>query len=234
MDLVGLSQWIYPNKCILCGKILSNKMDFFCHQCESHMSRHGMCKKCGKPYAPQAICPYCDEMPEEVTRIVSLFPYIDLYQQSVLRWKYKGIRKYGKGFAFLIAEELLKREGIPIDGIIPIPISPNRYEQRGFNQALDLANEISTLTHIPVYDILRRTKKTKPQSACTKKERHRNIRGTIAIEGTLPLEQVKNIALVDDIYTTGSTVRECIRILNTLEERRRPMFFFVITVCIGG
>lgn len=237
MGLNVLKKWVYPDKCIVCGKLLESsgmvQYQYFCHHCESHMMSEGVCKRCGKPYAPAGECLYCDEIPQEVTAIRSLFPYIDFYKESVLRWKYKGVRKYSKGFASLMASELLTKEDFMIDGFIPIPIAPNRYNQRGFNQALDLANELSTLTQIPVYDILRRTKNSKPQSACSKDERRQNIRGTIEVSGTLPITRPKHLALVDDIYTTGSTVLECIQVLNGLNREEELEVFYVLTVCMS-
>ena len=96
--------------------------------------------------------------------------------------------------------------------LVPIPLAPSRMKKRGFNQALDLALEISRLSGIPVVDCLRRCKDTKPQAQCDKKEREKNVYKSMIF--TKPsLKEVNDIILIDDIYTTGSTIKECIRVL---------------------
>ncbi|MGL4346196.1 MAG: ComF family protein, partial [Cellulosilyticaceae bacterium] len=103
-----------------------------------------------------------------------------------------------------------------IDGLIPVPVSPKRYRKRGFNQAYDLAREVSVHTHVPVYDLLRRIRNTKPQSECTKAQRASNVKGSIGInsQNLQKIDKIlKKVAIIDDIYTTGSTARECAKML---------------------
>ncbi len=227
-----LREIVFPNKCMICGKLLAHPKEPFCNACEEHIYSQAACKRCGKLFAEVDTCPYCEAMPEGVTRIRALFPYVDFYKESVLRWKYKGVRKYRKGYAKLIAQMLLQDTTLHYDAIVPVPIAPNRYEVRGFNQAGDLAREIGVLTSKPVYDLLRRTKRTKPQSACTKQERLGNVSHTMQMTAPLP-SAVHTILLVDDIYTTGSTVRECIRAINAQGSRGEWLQFVVFVVCMG-
>lgn len=231
----AIRTWIYPDKCMICRKLLTDvngTVQCICCACEQELFNQHICSKCGKPYAVEDTCLYCGEMPRGITRIMSLFPYRDDYKASVKRWKYKGIRRYGAGFAKLMASELIGREGVSIDVLIPIPISDKRYAERGFNQALDLAREVSKLTNIPVYDVLSRNKNTKPQSACTKQERRENIRGSIKVNGAISDLAHKNIAFIDDIYTTGSTVQECIKVIKeNVEDINEEVY--VLTVCLA-
>lgn len=205
----------YPAKCIVCGQILDIPLEaaeqhYFCEACLS-----------GVIEGPQA--PYDEAQdPEYPLLIHALFPYKDGYQYSVLKWKYQGVRKYARGYGQLMA--LASVNWRDIDLIVPVPVSPHRYQKRGFNQALDLGREISRLTGVPVCDLLRRIRNTKPQSECTKTERKSNITGSIGIhEKNLQsyTGDLRHIVLIDDIYTTGSTARECAHVLQQIRQDQR-------------
>jgi ComF family protein len=101
----------------------------------------------------------------------------------------------------------------PIDIIVPVPISKGNLKQRGFNQSELLAKQISKVVKRRMYPhLLRRIKETPSQRELTREERVENL--LCAFEVTDPaLVKGKNVLLVDDVYTTGSTIRECTRIL---------------------
>ncbi|MGL4738813.1 MAG: ComF family protein [Cellulosilyticaceae bacterium] len=213
---------LYPAKCIVCGQILDVPLEeageqYFCEECLKGLFE-----------MPQA--PYDEEGdPEHPLVVHALFPYVDDYQYSVLRWKYQGIRKYAKGYGQLMA--LGQIDWREVDVIVPVPVSPHRYHKRGFNQALDLAGEIGKLTGVPVCDLLLRTRDTKPQSECSKAERRSNIKGSIGIcEKNLQSypQRLRHVVLVDDIYTTGSTARECAKVLRAL----RPDQYVQVSVLV--
>ncbi len=96
--------------------------------------------------------------------------------------------------------------------IIPIPLHPSRKRVRGYNQAEILADELSLLTGIPARnDILYRIKRTSPQKKLDGSGRRKNLRGAFAVKRGENLPQ--NVLLIDDIYTTGSTVERCAKML---------------------
>ena len=237
--ILALRKLIYPPKCIVCTQLLDEKKDhdYVCPKCHHHILREHICPICSKPYSIDGTsCPYCDEVPSSITQIIALYPYSSIYKRSVLRWKYKGIRKYGKGFATLIEEEKEVLKELDIQALIPVPVSAKRYQERGFNQAYDLAYHLSEKLGVPLYDMLVRNKHTKPQSKCTKAERAKNIRNTISVSSIpydiLGKREKINIAIIDDIYTTGSTVRESVRVLS--EEKNISIGnVYVIVVCVG-
>lgn len=97
--------------------------------------------------------------------------------------------------------------------IIPVPLHPKKLRERGFNQSLILAREISKKFSIPLdFMTLRRHINTEPQVSLGKKNREANVHGAFLV--TEP-EKIKGrrIILVDDVYTSGSTVKECARVL---------------------
>ncbi len=92
------------------------------------------------------------------------------------------------------------------DCLVPVPLHPTRYRQRGFNQSLEIARFVATRQRIPLRpELCRRTRATPPQRHLNARERHRNLRGaftaTTAVRGL-------NVAVIDDVMTTGATVGE--------------------------
>ncbi|NMA84513.1 MAG: ComF family protein, partial [Epulopiscium sp.] len=117
-----------------------------------------------------------------------------------------------------------------IDLIIPVPVSKERLEERGYNQAEEIAKHLSKISKIPYNrDILIRKKDTRPQSGFNPNQRTKNIRNAFVTTSQLPAKH-KVILIIDDIYTTGSTINECSRILlNSGAEKT-----YSSVVCIGS
>jgi ComF family protein len=98
-----------------------------------------------------------------------------------------------------------------VEALVPVPMSPERERERGYNPAALLANGLSSKTQIRTKPLLRKTRPTRPQMSLSREERSRNPRGAYQVaEGTiLPAK----IILVDDVFTTGSTLEECAKVL---------------------
>ncbi|MGL4362142.1 MAG: ComF family protein [Cellulosilyticaceae bacterium] len=233
-------QWkkfIYPNKCIVCGQIIEAiNTDNICDKCMmGQFNQSEICEVCGKPYGNEKMCLWCREMPQCLDKVQSLFPYKGYYKESIKRWKYDGFRKYGISYGKLIGytlkEQNLDKE---YDAIIPIPLAPNRYKKRGFNQAYDLAVEVGKILDVPVYDMFYRIGDMKPQSDCKKEERYANIKNRIAIYPNIFNGKLKNILFVDDIYTTGSTVRECVQVIRKMTNHDEKCIYHIVTVCMAS
>ncbi len=226
-----IKQLVFPNKCIICRKLIQLG-DSICAKCETKIVTQNRCPKCLFPYEFEEKCIFCGDIKLEIDSIKSLFRYDGAVKKSIFRWKYTGIRKYAQGYALLLAEHIPIDVVKEIDALIPTPISKKRFKKRGFNQALDLAQHLGAEIGIPVHDILERHKNTKPQSKCEDEiEREKNIRNSISIKrlGVDILSSSKpNFAIVDDIYTTGSTIRECIKVLKTQYDVGK---IYVFVVC---
>jgi ComF family protein len=96
--------------------------------------------------------------------------------------------------------------------LVPVPLHPNRERERGYNQSSYITRLLSALTHIPITEhAIERVRETLPQAQCkSKKERLHNIHGAFLVIEPSALEG-KTIMLVDDVVTTGSTIREITR-----------------------
>lgn len=204
--------YIYPNKCMLCHHILSELDDaFICRMCYDKICTETEQLSRIKEDGYENLEEYIELQEYNPRKIISLFPYEGEYRKAILRWKYRGIRKYAKGFAKLLVDKgIFEKEDEGQTVLIPIPLAPSRMKKRGFNQAQDLAREISKQTGLRVLDCLKRTRNTKPQTSCSKEERYLNAKDSMCITKKGDIK-VKSVILIDDIYTTGSTIREAIR-----------------------
>ncbi|MGQ9645752.1 MAG: ComF family protein [Thermodesulfobacteriota bacterium] len=140
--------------------------------------------------------------------------YEGVFQKAIHRWKYEGIVGLSPLFGEWMAAALPQYwDPKCFDLILPVPLHKERLRERGFNQALLLARELSRRTGIPYgKNILQKKRPTLPQVQLSGAERERAVRKSFhVLEGeTL---KGKTILLVDDVYTTGSTVNECSRVL---------------------
>lgn len=135
-------------------------------------------------------------------------------QETIHRWKYEGKTSLTPFFGQWMAEGLLRFWDPPcFDVLIPVPLHVKRLRERGFNQALLLAREVSRRTGISYQKrVLRKKKPTVPQVNLSGVDRERGIRGVFHLVGSEKLEG-KSVLLIDDVYTTGATVNECAKIL---------------------
>jgi len=111
--------------------------------------------------------------------------------------------------------EILEKEEFSkdFDYIMPVPLHLSRKRERGYNQSRILAEEISKTVSVPLLEkVLIRKKKTKDQTHLSPEERERNVRGAFVARADSTLRG-KKVILVDDVMTTGATLKECARVL---------------------
>jgi ComF family protein len=150
--------------------------------------------------------------PFNIARAVG--PYEDSYRIAIKVFKFLCRKYLGIKMAKMMAEVVRTEPRFDnIDMIVPVPISQKNLRERGFNQTEILASQISKELKISVDNhILQRIKETPPQRELSREERQRNL--LYAFEVKEPNKIIgKNILLVDDVFTTGSTSRECARVL---------------------
>jgi len=130
-------------------------------------------------------------------------------EEAIKQLKYHGIKR----LASPLSELLLKTSLPDVDAIIPVPLHGKRLRERGFNQSALIAKGISKRLHRPLLiNTLIRTRYTTPQVNLTAREREKNIKGAFSVIDGEDI-QGKDIMLIDDVFTTGATVRECSKVL---------------------
>ena len=182
---------------------------------------------CGKPLKDETeeYCADCRKRKSYITQGKALWLHRDPVPAAVYRFKYKNRRSYGKIFAREMVEQYEKQIGrwqSPGD-YSGSAASAQKRRKRGYNQAEILAEEIGVLTGIPVRkDVLFRIRKTVPQKNLDTEGRKKNLQGAFAVSGKW--RPVKNVLLVDDIYTTGSTVEHAAKVLRKAGSRKCLFF----------
>lgn len=147
---------------------------------------------------------------------------------AIYAFKYQNRRIYGEVFGQELTEKygrFLKQRRITL--IVPIPLHKKRLRRRGYNQAELVARVLSERTGIPMdADALVRVKATCPQKTLSGRERRENIQGAFVARKRI---RCRNVALIDDIYTTGSTLDEAAKALRKAGAEK----VYFLTISIG-
>lgn len=224
---------LYPKKCPFCRTILAKDEDGICKKCRRAIIpiEEPRCMKCGKPLlkAEEEYCFDCKKYNHEFEDGISLWIHKPPVSDALYRFKYNGLKCYGEVFA----KEAVKNfydymDKRNIDAFVPIPLSTKRYRIRGYNQAEILAEELSKLTEIPVKNVLKRVRETNPQKQLNDLERKKNIKDAFAVK---EVDALKSVMLIDDIYTTGSTLDEAAKTLKN--EGVSKVHFLTISIGQG-
>lgn len=207
---------LFPKSCPVCDGIISYDQ-IICEKCvpKIHFIEGARCKKCSKQLVDKEVeyCSDCGKSNHIYKSGIAAFLYDDVVSKSIYRFKYHNRRTYAEFYGSYIA----KRYGGQIkawdaDVIIPVPIHQRKMIKRGYNQAELIARELAKNIGIPVdNNLLIRVVNTKPQKEMTKAERKKNLEKAFKIATNVV--EYNKVILVDDIYTTGSTIDECARIL---------------------
>lgn len=177
-----------------------------------------LCGCCGRPFATAGgmdhLCGDCILDPPPFFAARSALRYEKSTRELIHSFKYGYKVMLRRPLALLAAPHLDRFvAGFGPDLILPVPLHVRRLRQRGFNQALLVAELFSSRWHIPLSrDNLRRTRWTEPQINLSATERADNVRGAFSLAHPECLAG-KKVLVVDDVYTTGSTVKECCRVL---------------------
>lgn len=236
MHLVDL---IFPRRCPLCNEIVIPKDKKACIACTDKLQpiEEPSCKKCNKPMMieEQEYCYDCVKSEHHYERGFAIYVYEGRIKKALLDYKYQGKQEFASFFIDQIiyyAGERLRR--LSVDLIVAVPLHSRKHRMRGFNQAQLIAQGIGEFLKVPVCtNLLIRTKYTTPQKKLNDKERLQNLERAFAVnQGSIPYQSglhQKKILIVDDIYTTGSTIEACTK---TLIKADCGKVYFV-TVCVG-
>lgn len=174
-----------------------------------------LCKNCGKEIRRYLINLEKSDKNENI-RIKKFFvlKYDGIVRKNIIKYKFNDKPYLYKMFSKIILEDKKACEFIKsYDIIIPVPVHKARKSKRGYNQSELIAKEISKELKIKTYsDVLIKINNNKVQSTLNKNERKENVKNAYKIINEQKINN-KNIIIFDDIYTTGSTINECIKTL---------------------
>jgi ComF family protein len=176
------------------------------------------CTVCGIPFLTAGgcdhVCGGCIRQQPHFTAARAAVQFEGPVRELVHRFKYGKLVQHCRPLGLLMADRLREPAvAAEADLVIPVPLHIRRLRERGFNQAVLLAEIVAKQWRLPLSrDNLRRTRWTEPQISLSAAERQENVRGAFAVHDEAGVRN-RRIILVDDVYTTGSTVDECARTL---------------------
>lgn len=223
---------MYPPRCPICHDIVEPGFQMICGSCMKQLPfvTAPKCTKCGKP-VPEGddLCYDCSVTAHAFTEGMGIFLYNEVMRKSMHYFKYMSRKEYGAFYAAAVwrfGRNTLKRWNPQV--IVPIPIHKSRRRERGYNQAEVVAELLAGYMGIPVEkNILKRVNKTIAQKELTVEERRGNLKNAFVVNNaSVPWERV---LLLDDIYTTGSTMDAAASALKKYGIRE----IYCLSVCIG-
>lgn len=213
----GLLWRLLPPTCLLCGDRGQPGLDL-CAGCHGDLPvPDAACERCGRRLPRNAVCGACQRRPPPFDAVLSGFEYAMPVDWLVHRFKFGGRLECGRVLSECLARELVARGAGRPDALVPVPLHRRRLRERGFDQAMEIARLLSVRLDVPLDDHrLVRSRATEQQSTLDARQRRRNLRGAFRVAG----KNRKNVAVVDDVLTTGSTAAECARVLKRAGCRR--------------
>ena len=216
-----LFEIFFPRSCLHCGDAVEySDYRFLCSACsrELFLSKPPSCSTCGYPFfgmlAGPRICPHCAELDP-------------LFEQGKTLFLAKGparsiihALKYQSGF-YVLEDVRLMIAKIPsykgyFDGaiLVPVPLHPTKERERGFNQSLVIAKSLNDATMAKgLQELLVRKMYTQTQTRLSRAARHQNVKNAFALASDAVVISNQTYILIDDVFTTGSTLNSCAAVL---------------------
>ena len=205
---------LLPSRCLLCGGHGANGRDL-CSGCRADMPINSCCcARCALPLEhPAERCGICLKREPPFASAWAPFRYghpLDLLES---RFKFHRDLAAGRLLSQLMIEAAGAQEpGFLPEGLLCVPLHLERLRERGYNQALELAKPLAKALNIPLNtDALIRVRSTSAQTGLDAKARRRNLHDAFAVLANAKLPA--HVAILDDVMTTGTTLRECARVL---------------------
>ncbi len=216
-----LMEVFFPRSCVHCQSgVEDSDYAFLCRACsrELFLSKSPTCTTCGYPFfgmiAGPKICPHCAELNPLFDEGKTLFLAKGVARSLIHELKYKA--------GFYVLEDIRRmierapgyRDYFRDSTLVPVPLHPTKLRERGFNQSERIAAMLLQLTEgTELQNLLRRTVFTKTQTRLSRSARHQNVKNAFALAPDAVVIPDHTYILVDDVFTTGSTLNACAAVL---------------------
>ena len=217
----------FPQCCLICGKTLLEGEEYLCFQCLSNIPRTHLYLRKDNEMEKEL----WGKFPIERASAYLYYSKGGDVKKLLTDLKYRGNADLGSCLGRCMTREMLSSGFFQgVDGIIPVPLHPRKQKIRGYNQSIMLANGISSVTNIPVWnDLLVRTQYTQTQTRKGSYERWLNVKDMFECTSPERLRD-KHVLLVDDVFTTGATLVACADAFRQIPGLR----FSVLTLAIAS
>ena len=225
----GLIDLVLPPRCLGCGQVV-DVQGTFCPECWGSLrflEEAEGCEICGEPVAgpagggagavlwPGWRCPNCLASPPPFARARAAFLYAGAVREAILAFKHADRTEHARVLGQHMARTVSSLLAEPDAVLVPVPLHRWRLWRRGYNQAALLARALARETSRPwLPDALVRVRAAPPQQGLSRAQRRRNLRGAFRVTAAGRRRIAgRVVVLVDDVMTTGSTARQCSRVL---------------------
>ena len=234
-----MRRWLYPAHCALCDAILTGREKGLCSACRQniHFTRCPFEKGF-------AAFPYRGVYRDAVRRFKysGRAEYAAFFAEAVVRAAFLAVQDFGQSSRETSQKisQKMTQKGHPKmsqsqfdlwrpDVLVPVPVHGSRFRERGYNQAEELARELSRILQIPCdTGLVFRTRNTQPQNGLSPEQRKENVKQAFAVKKHALIP--RRVLLVDDIYTTGSTRNE----LENLLYRCGVQKVYMVCICLAS
>lgn len=217
--------FLFPKRCVSCGKFGS----YICRDCYSKIEfiEKPVCPICERQAIGGNTHPGCKKR-GGLDGLVVASRYRGPIREAIKQLKYRFSYDLADLLIDLLASQIWRFDLPNSYILVPVPLHFKRKNWRGFNQAELLAGKIAKKFKVKYLEVLVRSRETRPQVGLMKKERIVNVRSAFdVVNNSLVLG--KNVILVDDVFTSGSTIKEACRVL----KRAGADEVWTMTVALG-
>jgi len=221
----NLLQLFYPRLCLICDKRLTESEQYLCLHCFCDLPRTHYHRRTDNPVM---------KLFTGFFRIheIGAFMFFERdgkVQNLVHSFKYYGNKQLARYIGKIAALEM-KNDGLfsRIDFLVPVPLHPKKERKRGYNQAEWIAKGFEQVYPCPIRtDLIHRNIDTQTQTSKTLYERNLNVEEIFSVTNA-GLFEGKHILLIDDVITTGATLRACIKALSAISDIRISIFSITV------
>lgn len=222
---------VFPPLCVHCREDVENDEQLLCLSCLDDLELIDPTYRCQYCFSEdycseQEICNECSTSPLPLNGIAAAFDYLGPAASLIRQLKYGGQTYLAKGCGAYLGAQFLRLEWPLPDLIVPVPMAFSRLIDRGFNQSRLLADTLSSILERPVKEVLVRRSGDYSQAGLSRKQRCQLDGENIQLQKGVNIQKT-NILLIDDVMTTGSTMRKC---AETLLEQS-PASLYGLTFC---
>ena len=229
-----LKDIVFPKRCPVCDEVVAFGEGNIHSECKAKLKyiSEPVCMKCGKPIltAITDLCTDCSRRRHQFDVGRAVWIYEQQMRRSVAAFKYRGRQEYAEFYTEqILAEHRDWLKALHVDVIMSIPLNAKKQRLRGYNQAALLAGGIAKALQIPAdFKYLQRNSWTDPQKTLSPVQRYENLKQAFGVMGQPG--KYRSVLLVDDIYTTGSTMDACAAVLKAAGVQ----YVYFLSLCIGS
>ena len=219
----ALLDFLLPRRCVVCDEVLEAEEEFLCEKCWSDLPHTYYWILRNNPMADRLNVFIQDWLEAEWSASTGTERYAYAaalffdraesdYSKITRCIKYQGRIEVGRHFGRLLGDKLAEsRLFADVDAVVPVPLHWMRRWKRGYNQAEVIASGVARRLGVPMKnDILRRCRRTRTQTRLNIAEKRKNVTGAFDVsDKARSNEELKHLLIVDDVFTTGSTLMAC-------------------------